>query len=79
MPVIKPQKGKKIEMKSKLSKRFSNMKNSFYFNDDISISERDIGNSRRNSVSKQYFSPQLNLTETKRTNFENLKDSIERL
>jgi hypothetical protein len=52
MPVIKPQKGKKIEMKSKLSKRFSNMKNSFYFNDDISISERDIGNSRRNSVSK---------------------------
>ena len=55
------------------------MKNSFYFNDDISISERDIANSRRNSVTKQFFSPQLNLTETKRTNFENLKESLERL
>ena len=49
MPVILPQKGKKIEVKSKLSKWFSNMKNSFYFNDDISISERENANSRRNS------------------------------
>ncbi len=55
------------------------MKNSFYFNDDISISERDFAISRRNSVTKQYLSPTLNLNETKRTNFENLKESLERL
>ena len=55
------------------------MKNSFYFNDDISISERENPDSRRNSFSNQFFSPELNLAETKRTNFENLKESIERI
>ena len=55
------------------------MKNSFYFNDDISISERENPDSRRNSFSNQFFSPELNLAETKRMNFENLKESLERI